>query len=313
MKRVIMYVFAGRQANMELQLPFIRCILDEHPEVEYHVWNLTRTKSDDTYVRGIKGDRITVRNEYKDEGWNSVWRHYATSKYRGSTFVKIDDDVVFIQTGRFGKFLEAVRAYPHTIMSANVINNGACTRLEPSLYKLFELLKIPLLDVHESNEYAIIAHSFFHRRSKSLLGQPIEIIATRDWLSINLIGYSWEVGGQIAAMLDKPHPASVAGRSFDRSSRLGDEGACNVLPRAIMRGFIAGHLTFGPQHCKPEQERKWRSKYAQIGQAYLEADHPVNEEPLPEMLAGVAAQSGWRARHAISAGDNDPRVGRYEP
>lgn len=42
--RVILFVFAGRRPNMELQLPFARRILEEHPNTEYHVWNLARER-----------------------------------------------------------------------------------------------------------------------------------------------------------------------------------------------------------------------------------------------------------------------------
>ena len=41
-----MFCFGGRRANMELQLPFVRRILDEHTDVEYHLWNLARNAED---------------------------------------------------------------------------------------------------------------------------------------------------------------------------------------------------------------------------------------------------------------------------
>ncbi|OTR07280.1 hypothetical protein B9M83_09230, partial [Mycobacteroides abscessus] len=61
MLRVILFVFAGRKANMELQVPYIKRILAEHPNVEYHVWNLARDPKDAEYLQTITGERITVR------------------------------------------------------------------------------------------------------------------------------------------------------------------------------------------------------------------------------------------------------------
>lgn len=37
MLRVILFVFAGRKANMQLQVPYIKRILAEHPNVEYDI------------------------------------------------------------------------------------------------------------------------------------------------------------------------------------------------------------------------------------------------------------------------------------
>jgi hypothetical protein len=47
-QRVIIFCFAGRRANLEIQLLFIRRVLADHPDAEYHVWNLARTEEDDS-------------------------------------------------------------------------------------------------------------------------------------------------------------------------------------------------------------------------------------------------------------------------
>src|ERR1700730_2779285 len=107
---VILFVFPGRKQSMELQLPLVRRIITEHPNVQYHVWNLSRNDDDNHYLRAIECERITVFNDYFGSppwsGFNAVYRHYAKNhKCRDHLFVKVDDDVVFIEAGRFGEFV----------------------------------------------------------------------------------------------------------------------------------------------------------------------------------------------------------------
>lgn len=272
MPRVILFVFAGRQANMNLQLPFIMRILADHPNVEYHIWNLCRDPSDVAFLRTIVGKRMIVRDDYYEEqpGWNQVYRHYTDKEYRGCLFVKLDDDVVFLETARFGAFLDAITAHPQAILSANVVNNGACTALVPGLWDRFAALDIPLLDVHQSNAYSEICHQHFLQYRELILGQEVELIRTKDWLSINVIGYDWAMNNRMSTKLDKPHPPVIAGRTFPRHWRMGDEGCVNTFPRMVMRGFTAGHLTFGPQHPTVSQLRRWRRGYAELGRRYLQ-------------------------------------------
>ena len=97
---------------MELQLPYIRRILAENPDVEYHVWNLARDHDDNFYLKTIAGERIRVFNEhYGVDPWkrfNNVYEHYADEAYSDHLFVKLDDDVVFMETDRFAEFVKAV-------------------------------------------------------------------------------------------------------------------------------------------------------------------------------------------------------------
>lgn len=304
MPRVIMFVFAGRQPNMNLQLPFARRILAEHPNVEYHIWNLCRTEADAAYVRTIEGERITVRHDFYEEqpGWNQVYRHYTKPEYRGCLFVKLDDDVVFLETHRFGRFVDSIAANPLVIMAAHTVNNGACTALEPTLWEKFELLDIPLLDVHTSNTYGEMAHTHFFAHAEEMLGQKVELVPTTDWLSINAVGYDWHMNERISAKLEKPHPPVIAGRQFDRRWRLGDEGCMNTFPRVIVRGFVAGHLTFGPQNPTLSQLRRWRKNYAAVGARYLESAPPNDGADEQVVHVGPARWEGnWRDRFQASA------------
>lgn len=268
---VTLFMFAGRQGNLEVNLPLIRRILDENPGVQCDIWNLARDRADGEYLNTIAGDRIRVIHTFAPgtRRMYKVWQHYAQPRYRDHLFVKIDDDVVFIQTEKFGEFVDAIEANPDRVLSAEVVNNGACTAFSQYLWQGFLGLDIPLLDVHESNEYAQISHNFMIDNWRKLVGRPTSIVDIETWLSINFIGLDHSMLAKLAAQIGRRAPARIADRTWGPRDRIGDEGAANMFPRAVMAGFTVGHLGFGPQKLTEPQEGKWRADYAEIGREYL--------------------------------------------
>lgn len=281
--RTVIFCFGGRRANLELQLPFIRKIIAEHPHVEYHLWNLAKEDSDNEWLRTLSlregfPERFLVLHEFHGpDPWtrfNDVYRYYATSsEYDADTrFIKIDDDVVFIETERFGVFENSIAAHPNAVVSAKVINNGACVPIDKGLSEKFRRLRMRLLDVHKHPKFAQMCHDHFFDNWHSLINERIKQIPTKEWLSINLIGYNADMAAKFAGLLDTPSPRFIAGREFRRpTSMLGDEGLVNTLPRVIVQGFTACHLTFGPQERRlgmAEWDRM-RQRYAEIGDEYL--------------------------------------------
>lgn len=258
---------------MEINMPMFRRILDEHPRVELHIWNLARKTTDSDYLNTIKGDRIEVINKFAGprapRSLGKVWTHYADPRFSECLFVKVDDDVVFIQTEHFGAFLDATEDHPEHVLSAEVVNNGACTEFMPSLWDDFIGLDIPLLDVHESNRYAQLAHSYMLDHWRELTARPTSVVETKEWLSINFIGFHWEMVDLLGRRIGRRSPPEIAGRTWKSGHRVGDEGAVNLSPRAVMRGFTVAHLGFGPQKLTDEQEDEWRAEYMAIGQEYL--------------------------------------------
>lgn len=290
MSRTIVFVFAGRQPNIEVALPYYQRIIDQHPDVELHIWDLARDPQDSAYLRTLS-DRFTIRTDFYEgtgratSGQTQVWKHYATPEYRDTTFVKLDDDVLFLETDHFDAFVQAAHDNPKHVTAALTINNGASTRHIPDLWDGFQKLRptIPsdatylnaematLLAVHRSPEYAEMCHRWFFDNWRTITGKPTNLIVTDDWVSINAITYSWEMGCRIAALIGRQHPPRVAGRVFSRRHRVGDEGAANILPRFIHTGFVAGHLNFGPQvkAMAPDLLDELRKHYADIAQQYL--------------------------------------------
>jgi hypothetical protein len=262
----ILYAFWGRRENVELQMPYIRRILEENPDVEFHGWDLSRNPDDSKYLRSITGDRITVQTPFygplPSRGQVKVWRHYTAPQYQETHFVKIDDDLVFIDTERFNNFVQGSKNNPAKVVSALTINHGASTPHIPELWDAYTTLDIPLLDVHLSAEYAEICHRWFHTNWQNLITQPDTHVPSETWVSINCIAYTWEMGRTIAALLGTRSPTMIADREFPRINargrmsghKVGDEGAVNMQPILIDTGMVAGHFTFGPQEFTTDTE-----------------------------------------------------------
>lgn len=289
--KTIIFCFAGRRANIELQLPCIKRILAAHPDVEYDIWDCSLTDADHEFLQTISGDRINVVDDLYVSGcqfaglqFNDIYRHYTDDYFRDYRFVKVDEDVVFLQDDRFGDFIDAIDAHPEAVITAQIINNGAGTRLVPTLFRKFE---VGLSEVHRSVDYAKTCHQYMFEHWRELVSQPVELIPAQDWLSINLIGYTWEIGCEITRLVGQ-YPAPTAyddvcnipaeifanGTMADGRACIvvGDEGVINLFPRLIMQGFVACHLYFGPQRNLMDDTdiADLQKRYAEVGRLYRE-------------------------------------------
>lgn len=348
MTNVIIFTFAGRKPNLDLQIPMVKKILADHPNAQWHLWNLARNDADREFVKSIEGERITVFNGTGRDGFaspaptnepgakqfganehNAAYRRYSQKDYANHLFMKIDDDIVFLETARFGKFVEALDAHRGSCLIANIINNGACTPITPGIWEGFQKLNLPLLDIHMSGKFADMVHNYFFDHTSEMLNQPLELIPTEDWTSINAVGYDWQTLCKVIGTIGKPQPAYLAGRPMHGwGLRFGDEGVFQTIPRIIVKGFTAAHLTFGPQNPTKAHLERWYEGYRQLGEQYLASATPDLSVGLPglsetscgyEGVRGVEAQqtvigqrwgtNNWRSRWL----ENDPTVGRFVP
>lgn len=276
MTKTVMFVFGGRRANLELQLPFIHRILDEDKSIEYHLWNTARDPLDAQWMQTCRTHRrMHVHNLFQGQptgqAWNAVYRYYATPAFKDCRFIKLDDDVVFIQALDVPHFIDAMDNNPHAVVSANTINNGACALTTPALHDQLKGIRVRWLDVHKSVDFARISHNWFLDNWDDVLGDSDAWVPTKEWLSINFIGYDYDMARRFAKLLGTTSPRVIAGRSFRGYDKLGDEGMVNTLPRIITKGFTVAHLTFGPQERKdPQLFDDLRKRYAEVNRKYLE-------------------------------------------
>ena len=136
MNKVILFCPAGREEVLAIQLRYIKSILDLEIVNEYHIWDFSWTENDSNYISKlacvhpkIKIKRSPYNNACRSGDVASKQFSYFLSTYynylafKDFVFVKLDDDIVFIDTRNFENFIQGRMRSNSFLYSANVINN----------------------------------------------------------------------------------------------------------------------------------------------------------------------------------------------
>lgn len=304
MTRIVLFIFAGREENMRIQWPYLERLLDLYPTMEVHLWDLTRRASDAAYLKTLARERVRVADAlhpghpirclYPVSGerprgypackcikhvppYEKPYQWYARDPAAepGTIYVKVDDDVLFLETERFGDLIAPVIEDETKITSAAVINNAVCAKYESGIRVEYDGFlgdpENPANDqawwaLHMSPEFAWRSHWWFLHNWKHILqafGWRVDArvpIKTRkgEAISINCIAFS-------------QHMMEVMGEKFKSNPRLGDEGVVDSFLPWIVPTFHAAHLAFGPQekHLDPMALHAFREGYARLSKEYL--------------------------------------------
>lgn len=139
MKKVILWCFAGRKLYMEIQLKYVTRLLEKYDFIErYDIWDMCRTPEDREYLKTLDDLHEKIRichtpiKEYASWDDDICHNHFAylyknaypTEKYYDYIFVKLDDDITYLDVDNFDKFIE-IRSKDESsfLVSANVVNN----------------------------------------------------------------------------------------------------------------------------------------------------------------------------------------------
>lgn len=277
MSRIVFFEFAGREANMEVQRPHVTALLDAYPDSVFLLWDLTRKASDAAYIRewARADSRVSVMGNLhpghpiKCRGprrrgfppcycivhkppYEQVYREFVAFPDGFSdddVFVKFDDDVIWMDTDRFGEVLSFLETHPNAVASANVANNAVCAKYEPSLHahvrEQFDIGgRLPTYDkdwwsLHTSAAFAELSLGWLaanlppNRNDGGIGSQPPVRTRPGETISINFIAMKYPTLRRAASMM-------VDGR-------LGDEGTIDSMLPWIIPNFRVAHLSFGPQ------------------------------------------------------------------
>jgi hypothetical protein len=284
-------------------MPYLDQIMRMHPTAQLHLWDLTRDPMDQRYLQTLDGahdGRVRVvgtlhgghpidcmyPNGYdgkggtkRPRGWRQCkcmkhkppyeqpWKYYAKADWvqPGTVFVKIDDDVLFLETDTFSHLIGPLVEFPNRIMSANVINNSVCAKYEDGWFRTQERFDLgdPTLpkfdrdwwELHTNSEFASFAHAQFLNRFER--GWRPSYVRTRpgELVSINCVAMTHPTLKRVAGMMN---------------DRLGDEGAVDRMLPWIVKSFRVAHLSFGPQETMdPDLMDEIRESYIQFRKEYL--------------------------------------------
>lgn len=301
-QNIILFIFAGREANMEVQKPYLDRLLETYPNMELHLWDLTRTSADADYLQtraGAHDGRVKVLRHFHPghpircmypkgrqrlrgyppcvclkhkPPYEQPYKFYAASgQYRDTIFVKVDDDVLFLETEKFDDLIDPLLTRPSLVMSANVINNAVAAKYEPGLTKVirdnmgvgdpqYSDSDRQWWELHTMPEFARFSHTWFLMHQDTTVREQPDYIKTRlgEAISINCITFTHRTMLQLA-------------EAFASDPRLGDEGVVDSYLPTIALSFHAAHLSFGPQEAVMTNAEldSIREAYEKLAKEYL--------------------------------------------
>jgi hypothetical protein len=123
--KTIVVTFAGRKMFMEILFPYIKKYEDRIDE--YHIYAATNNQEDLDYIEKFSAENKFVK-VFRAEGgkdpiylWNEC---YKNSQEEDAVYLKLDDDIVFIDDHLFSDFLDFRKNNPqYPIIYPMIVNN----------------------------------------------------------------------------------------------------------------------------------------------------------------------------------------------
>lgn len=291
MNKIIIFCFAGRKKYLDIQLDYILKLLRQNSNIEYHLWNFSRNQDDNNYLQELVKlhDQIKLFNNFYEGNnaniicqkrvgvicsctkcrvgkWTEPYKYYSNNVYKNTTFIKLDDDVIFISIDKINNFIENIYNNPNQIISSNVINNGVCAFYNENIKKL--VIESNILDQHSSlhdfwylctnKTFFNLSHDYFiNEYNENNLNLEEKIIGIdRTRFSINTIGFTYDVMCKISNLLKNEIGMNDEGIISDNFDIL----ICNT--------FLNVHFHFSDQRINitDEEELKYLSLYKNISE-----------------------------------------------
>ena len=134
----ICIVFAGREDRMQILMHYLNKALNEKKLDEIHLWNYSRNDSDTTWVNSLKSDKIKIftsddrtkidyengGSSWKVDNFSLVWKEYTKEIYEDSLFVKMDDDIVYVDITKFDEIFDFVKNNDTLWTTPIIVNNS---------------------------------------------------------------------------------------------------------------------------------------------------------------------------------------------
>lgn len=206
---------------------------------QVHIWNYTRNKDDDEYIKSLPYKIFEVENK---NIWDEYYQYYTRTINDEDVIIKCDDDIVYIDVDMFDEYIKLIRKTPECIVfSAMVVNNSLCGLFNQ---ELFPTLPLHFLTNTTENAFGVHAiHSYFLDTKDSFVEQarktnPCMIPLDYPFkLNINFIG----IRGSDAKVLfpnTSPNDEDYLGNFASRQLRR------NIL---IDSRFTVSHMAFTKQ------------------------------------------------------------------
>ena len=133
----ICIVFAGREDRMSILMHYIHKAINNGKLDEVHLWDYTRKETDSVWIDGLKTDKIKVfkpdrtkidfecnGTTYKVDNFSIVWKEYLDEKYTNDSFLKLDDDIVYLDIDQLDDIFYFVENNDTLWTTPIVVNNS---------------------------------------------------------------------------------------------------------------------------------------------------------------------------------------------
>jgi glycosyltransferase involved in cell wall biosynthesis len=127
MEKLIVVTFAGRKKYMEILFPYIEKY--KQHITEYHLYLATKNEEDIQYMVDFYNknqDFVKIIRLENQENFNKalVWNlAYKNCQEEDTIYLKIDDDVVYVDDNLFTNFIDFRRASDAPLVYPHIINN----------------------------------------------------------------------------------------------------------------------------------------------------------------------------------------------
>lgn len=244
--RIVVVTPAGRRRYMRLLAPLVlSCGLVDR----YDLWVNSGDARDRAFLEGLarldRRVRLVPQPDGKPPGMDAIHGFHRTTQDADTIYLRLDDDVVWLEPGFFETLLGFRVAHPRYFLVAPlIINNAVCTSMLQSCGKIApsRFVGAACMDPvgWRDPAFAVRLHEFFldliaRGETHRLHCGPREIALNR--FSINAI--CW-FGRDMAAIGGEVRPAE-------------EEDLSNIIPTRLGRAncfctdTIAAHLAFYPQ------------------------------------------------------------------
>jgi hypothetical protein len=247
--KTIITCFAGRKEYMELQIKYVVKLLEKYDFIErYDIWDFAWSKEDSEFLKTLELIHPKIKIKYAPYYGEAKRAGDVASKqfayffhdaydaelYKDYIFLKIDDDVVYIDIENFETFIRIRKHTPsHFLISANVINNN---------------LNIP--------DPTVIHESFINNFTPQILSNTLNVIEYPSNLRLSINFCTW-LGTELPIIQD------------EFSNGIGSEDEwrlCHIIPsklgknNLIVKDYKISHFSFGTQNFnKSEILNKYKS------------------------------------------------------
>jgi len=318
---VVAMLIGGRRDRMNLTVAYLDRLIAACHLDEVHIWDNAIKHEDSEWLATLADqDGYTVFLPGGHNRWLQAYRYYTakgtneslsavgtqvlsrfTPKWEGANIdntvlIKLDDDIVFVDTEAFPGFVQYVRSTPHFLVHANIINNGVAAyyqaQKDPELLeRLPELADYPSEHGRIADFWPPFAgnggplvmkgalakefHRYFieHRSKFGGLGPKGEqcilytaphVLAGQGRFSINFFGTrwsKWDMVADLVGVVDQPF--------YDEFALTVQATEKQGISECIYSPFVVAHLSFSYQLRQGDIDRETLPWYRDLAEQQI--------------------------------------------